>query len=130
MATRVPLFWFHFDDADDARAVTRRAAYAGIVSAVLTAALATWALASPDGVFGGTIDAWAFLDVALVLALSAGTYRGNRFAATALLVVYVAEQVASRVPTGNTGGLFVSGLFTVLFVQGMLGAFALHRLRP
>lgn len=130
MADRVPFFWFHFEDVGDARAVTRRAGYAGAFAALTTAAVAAYATVAPGGLFGGLVDAWSFLDAALLLGLSYGTWRGNRFAATALLAVYVAEQVVTRVTTGNASGVVLSGFFTVLLVQGMLGARALHRLRP
>ncbi len=130
MADRVPFFWFHFEDVEDARAVTRRAGYAGALSATLTAAIALYTVFAPGGAFSALVDGWSFLDVALILALSYGTWRGNRFAAAALLVLYVAEQIVTRITAGSASGLVVSGFFVVVFVQGMLGAAALHRLRP
>lgn len=129
MADRLPLFKFQFETADEAQRATHRAAYAGVVSAVVTVAFIVWSLSDPGAGLGGLVDAWSFLDVALLLALSYGTYRGNRFAAVALLVLYIGEQILTRSQAESPlSGLFLTGLFSVLFAQGIAAAFALHRM--
>ena len=117
------------DDLATARKATRQAAIAGFVSAAITLALVVWARSSGGAPFGGLLNLWSLGDVAVMLGLSYGTFRGNRFAAAGPLGVYVLNQIVVRLGAEAGGGIFLTLIFVLFFVQGVRGAFALHRLR-
>ena len=129
VADRLPLFWFWFNTEDDARKGTHRAAYAGLASVVVTGLLLAVSLTDAGVGLRDLIDAWSLLDMALLLGLSYGTYRGSRVAAVGLLGLYLVEQVLMRIESGMTNGLLLTVVFTAMFAQGVAGAFALHRFR-
>lgn len=113
---------------EGARKAVRTAGIAGFVSAGLTLALIAFARYSQTEVLGGLIGLWSLIDVAIGAALSYGTFRANRFAAVGLLAFYVLNQAVTRIAAGEAGGLWLVVLFVLLFVQGVRGAFTLHRL--
>lgn len=126
MRTSSSLFAFAVDDRDDAITATRRAAYAGWISAGLTVLIVLFTL-SGDDVFEGYFDLWSLLDAALMAGLAYGTYRGNRYAAMGLFGLYLLGQVVARLDLGvASGGVCFAFLFLFLFARGIYGAFYLH----
>ena len=123
------VFQLDLADPDDARRATRNAAIAAVVSAVLTVAVIALAQGGADGDdWLGVLSWWSLIDVALLLGLAYGTYRGNRYAATGLAGYYILNQAILRLQTGSVGGIVVTLLFVVFFVQGARGAWALHHM--
>jgi hypothetical protein len=129
MADRLPLFKLRFETPDEARVGTKRAAYAGLASSALTVALVVWSLTDSGAGLDGLVDAWSLIDVAVLLGLSYGTYRGSRVAAVGLLGFFLLSQIISRVQSGHVGGIWTLVIFSALFAQGVAGAVALHRLQ-
>lgn len=124
MADRLPLFWFWLHTEEDARKGTRRAAYAGLAVSVGSVVL----LVTVGGLDAASLVG-TLLEIALLLGLSYGTYRGSRVAAVGLLGLYVAEQIVTRISMGSIGGFIVPVLLCAMFAQGVAGAFSLNRLR-
>jgi hypothetical protein len=110
------------------RAAARRIAYAwiaGLVSAGFTLLLILIS-------FGGTsiagIDAWAFIDVVIILGLSFGTYRKSRVCAILLLAFFLLNKLIQWEGVGNPAGLTVAAVLTWCYVLGVIGTFQHHRL--
>lgn len=121
---------FELEDLEDASRATRHAAIAGTISGGMTIVLALVAVAQGGALLNGLVDAWAFLDGAILLGLAYGTYRKSRASAVGLLGYYLLNQVLMRMEVGWSmgGGLVFTLLFTFFFVQGVRGAFLHHRL--
>ena len=115
------------DTPEAAAKATRIAALAAGASALLTLVMIGLATRQ-GGPFAGYLDAWSLLDVALLAGLGVGVYRKSRVSAVLLLVYYLVSQVTMRIQLNNTSGLAVAALFVLLYVQGVRGAFAYHRL--
>jgi hypothetical protein len=74
------------------------------------------------------IDAWAFLDVALLLGLAFGVSRKSRSCAVLLLVYFVGGKILMWTEAGNVRGLPVALVFMWYFAQGVVGTFQYHGL--
>jgi len=74
------------------------------------------------------IDAWAFLDVALILGLAFGISRKSRICAVLLLVYFVGGKILMWTEAGNVRGLPVALVFMWYFAQGVVGTFQYHGL--
>ena len=78
------------------------------------------------------LSPWSLLDAALFAVIAFFTSRGSRVAAIFGLVLYLIEAV-DRIASGtggSTGGLSILVIiFTLFFINGIRGAFALVRLR-
>jgi hypothetical protein len=118
-----------FTDLDDARAATRVAGIAGFVAAAITTLVFVLTVAKGAGSLAGVLYAFALINAATLAGLAWGTYKGSRFAAIGLLVLYALEQVFLRVNTGSTTEHLVYLGLCGLFYLGIRGAFALHRMR-
>jgi hypothetical protein len=73
------------------------------------------------------IDASAFLDAAIFVAIAFGIKRKSRFAAVAGLSLYVIERIFMLQRAG-AAGIFTGIVFTLLFINAVRGAFAYRRL--
>jgi hypothetical protein len=112
-----------------ARFAVTQAFWAATVCAAGVALLVTLNQLTPgDGPrfpfrFGALLDAAAFAAVAL------GLSRRSRIAAVCGLGLYLVEE-AYVLSEARPIALLIVGLFTVAFVNGVRGAFALHRQAP
>lgn len=72
------------------------------------------------------IDAWALLDVALILGLTYGIYKKSRFSALAMLIYFVISKIIMVVEIRSSVSL-VALLFIYFFYQGTIATFRLHK---
>lgn len=102
------------------------AAAAGMVIACFT--LLALGL-SVSGVLETGLDAWAIIDVAALLGLSAGVYCKSRVCAVTLFLYYVVGKIAMFVsaPRFSPGGIAMSLYFAGLFGRGAMASFEKNR---
>ena len=97
---------------------------AGAVSVAFTVVLVVISLVGTP-LLG--LDAWAFLDVALMSGLSYGVFRKSRTCAIVLLLFFAANKVIMWVEVGAASGLPLALVFIWFFCQGIVGTFQFHR---
>ncbi len=124
--------WVCIDSVETAREAAKQGMWTAILVAIFTAVVTVIFMTmgeTPEGF--PEIDAWAFWDVGLFVAVAWGIHKMSRIAAVAGLGLYVLGQVLIRIsmPSIAPGGLWVAGLFILGFVNGVRGTFAYHRLR-
>lgn len=121
----------------DSLEAAKQAAYQGRAAAILVAVITT-AFILISIAFGGSlgagmpqVDAWAFWDVGLFVAIAFGIHKLSRVAAVAGLLIYLAEQILMRAanPSMSASGIAVAVCFVLAFVNGIRGTFAYHQLR-
>lgn len=100
---------------------------AGLVSAGITLVYILIA------VIGGTviagIDAWAFIDIAIILGLTYGVYRKSRVCAILVLVFFVVNKVVMWSSAGTLSGVPLALVFMWFFGQGIVGTIQYHKLQ-
>jgi lysylphosphatidylglycerol synthetase-like protein (DUF2156 family) len=115
-----------------AHKATRQAFWFALVVVVATVIFSILAI---GGVQASSISSpWSLLDAALFGAIAIGIYRHSRVAAVAGLVLYMFEIVGKYMlfeePIPTYGGWWIIPLaFTLVFLGGVRGAFAYHRLQ-
>ncbi|NJO79148.1 MAG: hypothetical protein HC827_11930 [Cyanobacteria bacterium RM1_2_2] len=125
-------FWDKIDSLETARQAANQGVWAaGLVAAITTGLiLVSMAMGEvPEGM--PAINAWAFWDVGLFVAIGWGIRKMSRVAAVAGLVLYILEQVVMRIsnPALSTSGFFVTGLLILAFTNAIRGTFAYHAFR-
>jgi hypothetical protein len=105
-----------------------RAWYAALVAATLTIVLGLVNFGTSHSIT--LLDIAAFTDAAVVLGLAWGIAHRSRVAAV-LLLGHLALTVIAFIRGGAYGyALIATGLFGPLYVLGLHGVLAYHRLRP
>jgi hypothetical protein len=112
---------------DDVAKRIKQCWIAGLVSGSITAAIAILVLSTGANVLN--IDAWAFVDVAIMLALSYGVYRKSRTCAVLLLTFFVLNKIIMWMEAGAPSGWLLALVFIWFFGQGVIGTFQYHRLK-
>ncbi len=117
-------------DAASARSAARQGVVAAVICAIVTAVFAALAAAGSGFAKNLGLDAWAFLDAAIFVAIAVGIWRMSRFAAMCGLLFYLLERVFAWVsqPTSAPKGLIVAVFLTLAFVNGVRGTFRFHRI--
>jgi hypothetical protein len=105
----------------------RNAWVAGLISASITLVFALVAVLAGISIAG--IDAWAFGDFAVVLALTYGVYRKSRVCAILLFGFFVLNKVVMWGMAGNVSGLPLALVFMWFYGQGIVGTFQYHKLQ-
>lgn len=121
----------------DSLEAAKQTAYQGRAAAILVAVITTAfilisiALGGSLGATMPQVDAWAFWDVGLFVAIAIGIHKLSRVAAVAGLLLYIVEQIAMRAanPSMSGAGVVVAVFLILAFVNGVRGTFAYHRLR-
>ena len=76
------------------------------------------------------VSRWSLIDAVVFAAIGFFISRGSRVAASLGLVLYLVEAVDRLLTRAGSGGAFVAALiFTLFWINGVRGAFALARLR-
>jgi len=119
-------YWPELVDLASARQAVHRARGAALFVAGMTVLVALLALAGIELMKGAS--AWALLDAALFFLIAWGLHRFSRTAAVAGLVLFVLERLAVMFQT-RASGILLTVILILLFVHGVRGAFAYHRLR-
>jgi hypothetical protein len=104
----------------------RNAWIAGVASAGITLIFIAIALSGGTPIAG--IDAWALVDVAIILGLSYGVYRKSRICAVLLLLFFLVNRIAMWAESGTVSGLPLALVFLWFLGQGVVGTFQHHRL--
>lgn len=108
---------------EDANGKIRNAWIAGLV-AVASSAILTFEYArNPWG-----IGKWDWLDILIMLVLTAAVYKKSRIGAVLLLVYFLGSNIFTWVQTGYYYGLPFALVFAYFLYQGVRGTFAYHEL--
>jgi hypothetical protein len=100
---------------------------AGLISAGITLVLVLVAVLGGISIAG--VDAWAFGDLAIVLALTYGVYRKSRVCAILLFGFFVLNKAVMWGTAGNVSGLPLALVFMWFYGQGIVGTFQYHKLQ-
>ncbi|HBL58637.1 MAG TPA: hypothetical protein DDZ80_09010 [Cyanobacteria bacterium UBA8803] len=125
--------WASIDSIETAKQAAQQGVWAAAFVAIITSIFAIVSVALggslPEGM--PAIDAWAFWDVGIFVAIAWGIHKMSRFAAVAGLVLYIVEQIIMRIsnPSNFGAGLFIVILFILAFINAVRGTFAYHRFR-
>ncbi|HJS51053.1 MAG TPA: hypothetical protein VJ781_04065 [Pyrinomonadaceae bacterium] len=121
-------YWPTIVDLPGAIAASNKGVWAAGIVAAITFIVATMSLLLGQAV--GGFDPWSYIDAVLFGLIAWGTYRRSRICAVTGLVLFIIEKAFQLVAFGlGILGLGVAGFFVVLFVIGVKGTFAFHRLR-
>jgi len=118
--------WPDVNDLESATRACRTAAGAAFFIAGVTALVAAIALAGTTIVPG--INGWAFVDAAIFLVLGIFLRRFSRAAAIVALALFIIERINMMLQSTSPASLPLGLILTVLFVAGVRGAFAHHKL--
>ena len=99
---------------------------AGLISIAITLVFTLIAI-SGTNILG--LNAWSFIDVAILAALTFGVYKKSRVCATLLLVFFVVNKVIMWMEAGTPSGLPMAIVFFWFFGQGVVGTFQFHKLK-
>jgi hypothetical protein len=101
----------------------KNAVVAACISGGITALFTLVALA---GVNPAGLDAWAFIDVALIFGLAYGIHRRSRACAVSLLVYFVASKIYMMTQMGAPTGLPLAIVFIYYYFMGVQATFKHH----
>jgi uncharacterized membrane protein len=123
---------FSLSDQKTCERAIRNGSIAALVSAGLTAVLATMgAFAQPqDNQLGNLLSMWFFLEVGLILVLGVFTYRKSRIASTVLFLYFVASKLVLFLDGSgprNASGLLPSIFFFIFFLNAMRATYIWHK---
>ena len=122
-------FWPTITDLDTALEAAKGTMIAGFLVAGITLAFVIIAVVQQGAVM--TITPWAIIDVALFAAIGIGGKMHVRAAGVAGPVLFVLEKVygftQGAVP--GSGGMVFAVVILMVFITGMRGILAVHRLR-
>lgn len=121
-------YWPTIVDLPSAIAASNKGVWAAGTVAALTAVVASVSLWRSDSIAG--VDAWGFIDAFLFGAIGIGIYWRSRICAVAGLVLFIIEKIFQLAAIGlGILGMGVAGFLIVLFLIGVKGTFAVHKLR-
>ncbi len=118
--------WPDVQSIDNAEKACHTAAICAFVVAGITGLVAGIALAGSSVIPG--INGWAFLDAGIFALLGFFLWRCSRTAAVIALVLFILERIQMMASNG-IAGLPLGIVFILLFIGGVRGAFAYHRLQ-
>jgi hypothetical protein len=126
-AKQVKWYWPAVDDVRGAKAASDQGFWGAVVVAGFTALVATISLITRSSV--GGIDALAYIDAIIFGVIAFGIRRRSRIAAVAGLSLFIVEKLFQLAQGEfNIFTTFMTGLLLVLFISGIRGNFAFHRL--
>lgn len=115
--------WPAIEDRESAAAASKSGMWAAFIVAVVTALVATLAMAMQKAIVG--IDAWAYLDAGIFAVIAWGIKQMSRAAAVIGLVLFIVERIDMAVSQHNFSILSI--LLLLMFINGVRGAFGYHR---
>jgi len=121
-------YWPTLETTIDAVKASDGAFWASIFVASVTTIFATIALYTKTSI--ATIDPSAYIDAALFLFIAWRIRRRSRTFAVVGLVLFVVEKVFLFIsaPQASAPSIIMSVLILLLFINGVRGNFALHRI--
>jgi hypothetical protein len=118
--------WPKISDAESARRAAMRGCWAAVISAVVTALVVAAGLYGLETVQG--VDAYALVDVALLVLLAWGIRKMFRTAAVIALVYFVGSKVLLYSANG-VGNPIVFIVFCLLYINGVRGTYAYRQFK-
>jgi serine/threonine-protein kinase len=116
-----------FEAPPDVLKKIKNAAVAGAISCGITLIVTALTLVNVNIL--GFMNAWQFLDVALIGGLAFGIYRKSRACAVIMLLYFIASKIMIVAATGRASGLVLAVVFLYYYALGVQGTFAYHKLR-
>lgn len=98
---------------------------AGLVSIGTTVVFTLISMSGTD-IMG--LDAWAFVDVFLMLIFVFGIYKKSRTCAVLMLLLFAANKIVMWLEAGTASGLPLALVFLWFYTQGVIGTFQYHSL--
>jgi serine/threonine-protein kinase len=98
---------------------------AGLVSIAITTLFTVLALAGANPL---GLDAWAFVDVVIMLGLVYGMYRKSRVCAVLIFLFFALNKIIMWTESGSVSGLPLAVVFFWYYGQAIRGTFAYHRI--
>ncbi len=121
-------YWPTIVDLPSAIAASNKGVWAAGCVAVLTGLIALASILLPEKLAGLTL--WSMLDAVVFGGIAIGIYRRSRICAVAALVLFILEKILQLAESGlGILGIGIAGFFIVLFLIGIKGTFAFHKLR-
>ena len=122
------VYWPAVTDLPAAISASDQGYWSAVGVAVLTGFSSAIALFRNSDLAG--VNGWSFIDAAVFGMIAWRIRRRSRIFAVAGLCLFIAEKVLQAIVVGQFGiaGLFVSGFIILLFINGIRGTFAIHRL--
>jgi hypothetical protein len=121
-------YWPKIGNLADAIEASDRGFWAAVVVASITAVFATIALITKSDV--ASINAYAYVDAVLFGIIAWRIKRRSKFFAVAGLCLFLIEKFFQfyLTPELASFGIFMAIIITLLFIGGIRGTFAFHRL--
>jgi len=99
---------------------------AGIVSATITLIFILIAMNGTNMPL--SLDAWSFIDVALIYILSFGIYKKSRTAAVLLFLLFLANKILMVIESGRFQGGLMALIFLYFYFMAIVGTFQYHHI--
>ncbi|WP_317929806.1 hypothetical protein [Halioxenophilus sp. WMMB6] len=99
---------------------------AGLISAAITTVFTLVALAGTD-IMG--LNAFAFVDVGLIVIFAFGIYKRSRTCAILMLLFFVLNKIIMWVELSTASGIPLSLVFVWFYSMGIVGTFQYHKLK-
>lgn len=122
-------FWPTIDSPAMARKVARQGVWAAILVAVITTIMIFVMQAMGPIEDVPLLDAWAFIDVGLFVAIALGIHKMSRVAAVSGFALYLLGRIYAWSQVGASGNVIFSLLFLLAFLNAIRATFAYHRFR-
>lgn len=105
----------------------QRAWITGVISAAITFIFALVGTYNDEFRYKFGLDTWSLLDVALIVGLTYGIYKKNRYCALGMLIYFILSKFLAAASTGQFSGGLMSLLFAYFFFKGTKAAFQIHK---
>lgn len=125
-ANPLRLLWPRIHDAASARTAARFGAVASILYCLGMAAISIYASFGNSALTLGS-SGFVYAHIVAFAALAVGIWRLSRGAAIAALVLFLIDEVIVDVSSGGAQGVVFTGIFALLFVNGVRGTMASKR---
>jgi serine/threonine-protein kinase len=103
----------------------RNAWIAGCISAGITIVFTLASMFGNQSIL--KLDAWAFIDVVIILGLAYGVYRKSRTCAILMLAFFAFNKIVMWMDAGKPTGLLMALIFFWFYAQGIVGTVRFHR---
>lgn len=115
-------------DLQESQTAVRHGAYAGFIVAAFTAlVVAVGMLSEDDSPYARWDHLWCVVDVALIVAMTFGVWIRSRFAASCLVLYFIASRLVLNSEDVSLNALPLLLILLFLLAKGAFGAFAYHR---
>lgn len=100
---------------------------AGAISAVFTFIAILFSIFNNKFKVSSGINSWMFIDLAIIIVLTYGIYRKNRFCALGMLIYFTINTISRAITQKSSYIGIVSIIFIIFFIQGTIATFIIHK---